>query len=325
MRRKREGRRERLKMAVQTGTRKNEILQYASKMMKNPIAFTDSQLTEDYQLLVNGHAFYLPHFFCESSDYSYLENLTADLQLLPSNSLTNWSKHFKHENPDFSPTFRSIIQILAEYFNVDIYATRLNFYPDSSAWKPFHHDSHAYSGHNKKEDFTIGASFGASRELVFLHPKSKNMFGFPQDNGDIFAFDTKVNQVYQHGVPKATGKTGPRFSVIAWGRRRSLNERNGGTEKVRGDIGIEVKWKEGTEAQEKRKDGKKEVRVEVEKVTELVEEFVAERKGGKGKEKGREEEKKGEGEGGGGTKMNADGPQRRKRVGGNRNQRIGAK
>ena len=33
-----------------------------------------------------------------------------------------------------------------KYFDVDVYATRLNFYRNGSDWKPYHHDSHAYGG-----------------------------------------------------------------------------------------------------------------------------------------------------------------------------------
>lgn len=44
--------------------------------------------------------------------------------------------------------------------------------------------------------------------------------------GDVFAFTTLANQKFQHGVPKTKMKSGPRFSVIVWGRRLSLNERN---------------------------------------------------------------------------------------------------
>lgn len=93
----------------------------------------------------------------------------------------------------------------------------------------------------------MGASFGASRALVFKAVQSEQQFSFPQNNGDVFAFDSRVNKQFQHGVPKVTGKSGPRFSIIAWvslliirpiqylrpyllaqGRRRTLNERNGG-------------------------------------------------------------------------------------------------
>merc|ERR1719198_2263216 len=116
---------------------------------------------------------------------------------------------------------------MATYFDVDIFATRLNFYRDGSDWKPYHHDSHAYSN-GMKEDFTMGASFGFTRSLSILHEPSGQHFEFPQQNGDIFAFDSEVNRKFKHGVPKMkTGsKAAPRFSIIAWGRRRTLNDRN---------------------------------------------------------------------------------------------------
>jgi hypothetical protein len=36
-----------------------------------------------------------------------------------------------------------------------VWRARLNFYRDGKDWKPFHHDSHAYGGNGKKEDFTM--------------------------------------------------------------------------------------------------------------------------------------------------------------------------
>jgi hypothetical protein len=81
-----------------------------------------------------------------------------------------------------------------------------------------HHDSHAYSD-GKKEDFTMGASFGDSRELEFLHEDSGNKFRFPQHNGDIFAFNHEINKKFMHGVPKGRKSSGARFSIIAWGKK----------------------------------------------------------------------------------------------------------
>ncbi len=142
----------------------------------------------------------------------------------------NWSKHLKQENPEFSETFRTVVERMASYFDVDVYATRLNFYRDGSDWKPYHHDSHAFGANGRKEDFTMGASFGAQRALSFLHEPSASSFEFPQKNGDVFAFSSEVNAAMQHGVPRLSGHeqfvANPRFSVIAWGRRRSLNPRN---------------------------------------------------------------------------------------------------
>jgi len=137
-----------------------------------------------------------------------------------------------------------LVVVEAAHFDVEVYASRLNFYPDNTSWKPFHHDSHAYAGPGKKEDFTMGASFGATRELVFMHPQSGGQqFSFPQKNGDVFAFDSMVNQRLMHGVPRATSHStapAPRFSIIAWGRRRSLTARNAGKE----DIGKRVAHEE---------------------------------------------------------------------------------
>lgn len=142
--------------------------------------------------------------------------------------MVNWSKHLKHENPEFSETFHKVVKAMADYFDVEVYATRMNFYRDGTDWKPFHHDSHAYGGRAQREDFTMGASFGGSRELIFLHEPSGSTFTFPQNNGDVFAFTSDVNKRFKHGVPKAKANNDPRFSIIAWGRRRSINSRNGG-------------------------------------------------------------------------------------------------
>ena len=145
--------------------------------------------------------------------------------------IISWSKHQLIENPTTSKTFNDIIAKAAAYFDLDVYQTRLNYYADASSWKPFHHDSHAYGGRALREDFTLGISLGSARDLAFLHVASERQFSFPQENGDVFAFTNEVNTKFMHGVPKVTcgaGKVGPRFSLIAWGRRRSLNERNGG-------------------------------------------------------------------------------------------------
>jgi len=79
----------------------------------------------------------------------------------------------------------------------------------------------------------MGASFGASRELVFLHEASGRTFSFPQNNGDIFAFTSTANSAFMHGIPKTSARIGQRFSIIAWGKRRTINERNGSKEEIR--------------------------------------------------------------------------------------------
>ena len=182
----------------------------------------------------SGNAVYIERFHCEENDYETLERLANDLDRNAKEEeeegMINWSKHLKQENPEFSETFRTIVERMAEYFDVDVFATRLNFYRDGSDWKPYHHDSHAFGANGHKEDFTMGASFGAPRALSFLHEPSASSFEFPQKNGDVFAFSSEVNAAMKHGVPQLSGQeqfeNNPRFSVIAWGRRRSLNARN---------------------------------------------------------------------------------------------------
>ena len=165
------------------------------------------------KILDNG-CIYLQNYFCKNDDYTIVNELKKEIQ---SQNPVNWSKHLKYENPEFSKTFNKIIDDMAKHFNVKIIQTRLNYYHDENNWKPFHHDSHAYG--NKEENFTMGASFGATRELTFIHEQSGNKFSFPQNNGDIFAFNKEINQKFMHGVPKIKTKTGERFSIIAWGKK----------------------------------------------------------------------------------------------------------
>lgn len=204
---------------------RNQVGRYAAKVMRSEFNRVNAHLAMDIQAAIEGHAIYLPNLLCGKYDYSILRALAADLETGLENGMVTWSRHLKHEDPDFSPTFKAVIQQLSAYFDVEVLATRLNFYRNGSDWKPFHHDSHAYGAKGKKEDFTIGASFGATRELAFLHP-SGTVFSFPQWNGDVFAFTSTANKTFQHGVPKATANAGPRFSIIAWGKRRTLNNRN---------------------------------------------------------------------------------------------------
>ena len=72
----------------------------------------------------------------------------------------------------------------------------------------------------------VGASFGAERELRFKHLQSEAEFGFPQRNGDIFAFSDVVNSVFQHCIPKQRMPRGDtaRISIIWWGHAQPLRE-----------------------------------------------------------------------------------------------------
>jgi hypothetical protein len=146
----------------------NQVLKFAREMMRSTSAQIDGSLHNDFQLLLTGHAFYLTEFLCEEKDFTLLEQLALDLKNNEASSMIKWSKHQKYEDPTFSKTFNSIVARLSEYFDLEVLATRLNFYADNSSYKPFHHDSHAYSN-GMKEDLTVGVSLGATRALVFRH------------------------------------------------------------------------------------------------------------------------------------------------------------
>jgi len=106
-----------------------------------------------------------------------------------------------------------------------------------------------------------------------MHPPSQQQFSFPQENGDIFAFSTQVNQQFMHGVPKSSNKgPAPRFSIIAWGCRRSLNERNAGID----EIGKRESYTNEMvdDKQDPKPTAEKEQAMAIEEVTELVEKFI---------------------------------------------------
>lgn len=193
----------------------NRAFKYVNKALISEKDRYCSNLSNDYKKILDGGAVYLPNFFCKRRDYTIFNKLMDELS--DKEGVIEWSKHHKYENPEFSETFNNIVNTMAKHFNVDVIQTRMNIYKDSRDWKPFHHDKHAYADH--REDYTMGASFGDTRELEFLHEESDNKFSFPQHNGDIFAFDTEINKLFMHGIPKAKRRVGKRISIIAWGQK----------------------------------------------------------------------------------------------------------
>jgi alkylated DNA repair dioxygenase AlkB len=218
--------------AAPAGVFRNEALEHAVDMMKSEHARLDAQLTEDFNTVLKGNAIYIQRFACEKNDVKLYNALKSELSSTGGEireGVVSWSKHQKYENPEgASELFTKLVAMLSEYFDVDVFATRLNIYASGNDWKPYHHDSHAYGAKGVREDFTAGLSLGATRALNFLHVPTRKIFSFPQFNGDVFAFSNEVNTRFQHGVPKASADCGERLSIIVWGKRRSLNCRNGG-------------------------------------------------------------------------------------------------
>ena len=131
--------------------------------------------------------------------------------------IANDSKQWK----DLCPTFNQIVTQMANYFAMDIKATRLNWYRNSEEWKPYHHDAAAIKPEIAKiQNVTVAASFGAEREISFQHAKKGTTVAIPQPNGCCYAFGKEVNIVWRHGVlqlPPEKQHNRGRISIICWG------------------------------------------------------------------------------------------------------------
>merc|ERR1711862_1075497 len=86
----------------------------------------------------------------------------------------------------------------------------VNLYTNGSDWTEYHRDNFRAEGNRMTasgeapcpHNVTVGASFGDARELRFKHLETGMEFGFPQNNGDVFAFTEPVNSAFQHCIPK---------------------------------------------------------------------------------------------------------------------------
>ncbi|EDQ85105.1 uncharacterized protein MONBRDRAFT_29584 [Monosiga brevicollis MX1] len=198
----------------------------------------------------------VPEMFCAEDDLSLYESLLAELKATGSTDLfVSWhgdshviadDKKMKGKWKELSPSFQKVggsavdfdlccsvmihsqlthvprtqvIKQMEEYFNMDIKATRFNWYRDSSEWKPYHHDRAAFTP-NCPQNSTVAASFGAERDIAFLHATKGTTIRIPQPNGSMYAFNRDANVEWKHGVmavPPALQHTEGRISIIAWG------------------------------------------------------------------------------------------------------------
>lgn len=117
------------------------------------------------------------------------------------------------------PTFNFVIEHVTRFFNMKVEATRLNWYKDTSQWKPFHHDS-SYVDPKKAEiqNFTVAVSFGATRDAAFEKADNKTVISFPQPDGSIYCFSKDTNIIWRHGILQDTPvRDEGRISIILWG------------------------------------------------------------------------------------------------------------
>jgi len=137
-------------------------------------------------------------------------------------SLQCYVERRMYEMPFWSATFVRVAEALCAHFECSLVVCSLNHYKDGEDFAKFHFDKYKYhKGHSNKPDLTIGASFGATRDLVF-EPCADRSCKIPitQRNGDVFAFSDKINDRFRHSIPKKANFEEERISVIVWGKRK---------------------------------------------------------------------------------------------------------
>ena len=167
--------------------------------------FNDFKTNEIYNMLVDEIN------SCGIHPDKLLKSWHGDSHLIADDKL-----HWKNN----CPTFNMVIERIKEYFNMDIQATRFNWYKDTSQWKPYHFDASAIDPEKAKiQNFTLAVSFGATRETSFERDtRDKTKISIPISDGDIYAFCKDTNILWRHGILKEDEiKDDGRISIIAWG------------------------------------------------------------------------------------------------------------
>ncbi len=191
----------------------------------------------------------------QSNDLILTENLFADEpniyeKLLDEVFATNFDKHdlvipwhegchlIVDDNLDWKkscPTFNKVVEKLAQYYGMNVKATRFNWYQKNTDHKFFHHDGAALKESlGQIQNCTIGVSFGTTREMGFQvanHNDCRSVVSFPLSNGTTYLFGKDVNIDWRHGILpiKTIGldndekKHKGRVSIILWGWVEQIN------------------------------------------------------------------------------------------------------
>lgn len=122
------------------------------------------------------------------------------------------------------PTLQMIFKKVAEYFDMEVKATRFNWYKDNSDYKPLHHDAAAIDERKAKtQNFTVGINFGATRTARFQLDSNRTKIDLPLPNGSIYTFGKQVNIDWKHGILQEPElKEGGRISIILWGKNKQI-------------------------------------------------------------------------------------------------------
>lgn len=170
-----------------------------------------------------------------SDSQRHMDNLTRELEAVKAsdpNLLKLWhgDSHFiADDKADWKakcPTFGVIVEEMAAYYGMKVKATRLNWYKGGNDWKPFHHDAAAVKPDKAAtQNFTVAASFGATRDVAFQwasmrKDKQSPVLAVPLHQGDTYAFAKDVNIMWKHGILQQQDSCfTPRISIILWGWR----------------------------------------------------------------------------------------------------------
>lgn len=194
-------------------------------------------------VLTESDVFVLPDLFDESDQSIYLKLL--DEIESSSKSLEDLWKPW-HGNThliaddhlrwkESCPVFNSIIDQIAQYFNMEVKATRFNLYEDLRDYKPMHFDAAAIDPKKAAtQNLTVGVSFGFTRSIEFEHATNRSRVSFVLPNGTVYGFGKQVNIDWRHGIPPIKpeviesiessidkSQTG-RISIIAWGKSNQI-------------------------------------------------------------------------------------------------------
>lgn len=119
-----------------------------------------------------------------------------------------------------SPTFNIVINRIREFFDMNIKATRLNWYQNTEQWKAFHFDAAKINPEKAKiQNFTVAVSFGRTRDCAFEKDDNlKNVISFPIGDGEMYCFTKETNEIWRHGVLQELPIVEEgRISIVAWG------------------------------------------------------------------------------------------------------------
>lgn len=232
--------------------RENLSVLFLSNLKKNALNLTNNKLMEDLTKIMNGNCIYIKKFYSTKKSneiynllkYEYnnyinnkiLTKFDEDYKGSPMICYSHFDKSKYNKNTFgnkiyFSKTHLIIVKELCKYFDCEAYVSLINYYDNANRFIPFHKDGL----NNNKMNITIGISFGQKRDLVFKHDITNKTFSIPQGNGDVFAFTNVVNNRFKHSIPSVNIRKfdiKDRFSIIIFGIRNTLNERNSGIDEL---------------------------------------------------------------------------------------------